>query len=226
MKEQIYNLVIRGQLAEAVNLLPGNEGILLAARLNNLDRSVRMGTISHDSATMQRNQITHAILSFAGIDDSFSVRVKAVAQPATETPEAILQAIIIQNKRRREPIANEAREILSRLQAYRNEKALSSAFDPAGSRFRAIEHDITDLKEKLNDAKDDDIEAIVDRVKKLLSDTVPSYDQLNEAYRLASGRGMKSEYIDRTLNSRPEDPDARITIAEQIESFIATIHVV
>lgn len=225
MKNQIASLVGQNKLREAIALLPMHESIMLGGRLSALEKQERMGTISYSDATRMTNQIAHAILSFAGID-SDSITPKSVQQQPQTSMEGELQTIIIQNKRRREEIANEARMILSNLQAYNNEKALIPGFDPVNRRYRVIEESFIALKEKLNEAKGDSIEAIIDRIKALIAETIPSYDKLNEAYRLASGRGMKSEYVDRTLNSRPDDNEARINVATEIELFISKISVV
>lgn len=62
-------LVAKGRLREALNLLAvqmPNETtiILLQGRLSNLDNSVNMGTLAHAEANIERNRISHAILSF------------------------------------------------------------------------------------------------------------------------------------------------------------------
>lgn len=228
MKDKIILLIQRDDLKGAAALLQGHDSVHQSGRIYQLERDVRMGVITHEQATRTRNQIRHAILNSADISEqdlSNAITPVRVAQPRTEAPEVVLKTIILQNKRRREDIANQARDILSRLQAYQNEKDLSAAFDPSGRRYKAIMEDFNSLSDMLNEAKGDDIEAIVGRIKSLISETIPTYDQLDEAYRLASGRGMKSEYIDRTLNNRPSDNDARISIAELIEEFIENINV-
>lgn len=225
MKDKIATLVRQNKLKEAIELLPGDNGVLLMSRLYALEKQERLGVITHGNASMNRNRIAQAILNFAGVDSN-SIAPQTVNQKPEGGIEGMLTAIIIQNKRRRIEIANEARDLLANIQSYNNEKSLSTAFDPSGRRYRVIEQRFKVLKGKLNEAKGDAIEDIVERIKTLLADIVPTYDQLDEAYRLASGRGMKSEYVDRTLNSRPNDENARIMIAEKIEEFIETIQVV
>lgn len=224
MKDRIHDLVRQNKLNEAINLL-GEEGIMLSSRLNGLRRQERLGTISFDQATMQRNRIVSAILSIGGVNVD-SVTPTKVSHPQTEGPEALLMTIIIQNKRRRPGIAEQADSLLSEIRDYNDNKLRNTSYDPVGRRHKALKEKIEKLKSEISEAKGDSLESIIGKVNNLLSETIPSYDKLKEAYRLVSGRGMSDSYIESTLQSQPNDDEAKITIAEKIESFIATIQVV
>lgn len=224
MNDKIAILVTQNKLKEAIQLLGVTESINLLGRLNALEQQERIGTISFSDANISRNRIVQAILSCAGVDSS-SITAAKVAHPKTEGPEAILMTIVIQNKRRRPEIAQQADSLLSEVRAYEINKARQPSYDPVGRRHRALMEKIEKLQSDVIEAKGDSLESIVDKITNLLSETIPSYEKLREAYRLASGRGMSSGYIEATLNSQPDDDEARITIAEKIESFIATIQV-
>lgn len=209
---------------EAINLLPEECSILLGARLNSLHKRERMGVISQDQASRTRSQIAYSILAEIECEDSNHEFPQDVT--IKNNLEGSLKTIIIENKRRRPGLADEARDLLSELQSHNNEKSLSSSYDTSGRRFVSIETRIDQLTIKLSEAKGDAVEDIVSRIASLLSDNIPSYDNLNEAYKLAVGRGMRSEYVDKTLNTKPNDSNAQITVAEKIESFIGNIRIV
>ena len=57
----------------------------------------------------------------------------------------------------------------------------------------------------------------------LIQADIPSYNDLKEAYKLASGRGLKNEWMERQLLEMPNDNEVIITIAEHIELFVSKI---
>lgn len=61
------------------------------------------------------------------------------------------------------------------------------------------------------------------RIEKLLSAPTPSYDDLNEAYKLTSGRGMKDEWCEQMLRERPDDKNVRWDMTEKIEAYCRNI---
>ena len=80
-----------------------------------------------------------------------------------------------------------------------------------------------DLQNELDEEKLDSLENIVNRINGLLLETIPPYQNLSEAYKLASGRGMRDTWIEQQLSLMPDDIEVKITIAERIETFAANI---
>jgi hypothetical protein len=68
-----------------------------------------------------------------------------------------------------------------------------------------------------------ELEQIVEKIATLLEPIKPEYKALETAYQLAAGRGFKNNWIEQQLVTMPNDDEVRITIAETIEDFIATI---
>ena len=60
---KIQQLIAQGNLKEALEALPySNDVILLTSRLNGLERQERLGTISNESAGIERSRIVKGIL--------------------------------------------------------------------------------------------------------------------------------------------------------------------
>ena len=91
-KQQIRDLISRAKLEEAIDRFKkwadenGDEDLkntllMLSAKFNNFQRNQNMGLIDAKDADIERNRITHAILST--LDEAEIVKVKA--KPASET---------------------------------------------------------------------------------------------------------------------------------------------
>lgn len=220
-KERIQNLVARNKLAAAIDLIGGDESTMLHSRLNAINREVRLGIVSRDKASMEYNRIVYSILECAGIDENPVVSSSIPVQ--SESPEFTLNKIIIENKRRRPEIAIKASDILNEIRAYNDNKVQQPSFDPTGRRYRVLMDKVKDLRDSVSEAKGNSLEAIVDKINSLISDNIPSYDKLQEAYKLAVGRGMVDNHVKTILENQPDDDEARITVATAIELFIANI---
>jgi len=219
---QIQKLVSQGNLSDAIDLIEGNSGIMLASRFNELERKNRMGVISEAEYRVQRNKIVESILAQSGDSDYYSLPQPTMQH--THIPSN-LQTIISENRRRRPEIAEQAQSILNDYRAYSDSKSVNPAFDPAGRRYKAIQEAEAALIESLKNERDNSLEQTVSRIQEYLIEAVPSYDNLNEAYKLAAGRGMQDQWIEDQLQARPEDRETKIDIAEKIEMFISRISV-
>jgi len=120
-------------------------------------------------------------------------------------------------------LAAEAEAILSEYRAWADAKHASPTFDPVNRRYKLIEEKAHRLIESIRDAKEAATENIFERVAELLSENVPSYANLNAAYDLVTGRGFASDFVRRTLLSKPDDDEARISVAEEIEDFLSIL---
>ena len=216
----IRTLVAQNRIKEALDALmltKQTEGIQLSARFNSIEREKNMGLLSNADYTMFKNQIVNAILSYSG-ESSVS---NTVFPPKTENTS--LLSIVTESKRRRPKVANEAQAILNEYQKYNDTKTTTPSFDPAGRRYRAIQEKEAKFLADYREAKELSLEVTVERVMEYLKESIPDYNDLAEAYKLASGRGMTDGWIVDQLNNRPNDNETRITIAERIENFISRI---
>lgn len=225
-KQQIQQLVGQGRLKEAIALYVANNGegaILLSARFHGNERSKNGGTISTSDYNMEYNKIMNALLSYIGVDVSYQ-QPQSQPEMKVENHETVLLTIIEKNKRRNEKLAANAKLLLDEYVAYKQEKATNVTYDVTGRRWKDLEARTAKFLDELKETKLDDLQSIVDRIMTLVVG-VPEYSDLDTAYRLAQGRGFKSEYIDRNLNNCPDDREVRITIAELLEQFASTITV-
>lgn len=227
--QEIQNLIATGNIKKAIELLGNsNEVIQLKARLASLERGERLGFISFSDASIQRAQITNAVLEMAKeIFKPMSSHEITLPRMSHQnfTHESALQTIIAENKRRRPEIAQKAGAILQKYREYTDTKAASPAFDPVSRRYNAIMTEAKDLVERLEEEKLKGTENIVEAVMGWLEEPIPTFHELSEAYKLCSGRGYNNSWIEAQLQNRPADTEVNIQIAEKLEDYIATVKV-
>ena len=222
----IKQLIGSGKINAALMLLPQTtEATMLQSRFKSLERDTNLGLISFHEASLQRNQIAHAILNLANDSTINSTSQFSISRPTVveDFNETALMSIVANNKRRRVDIAAEAQKILNDYRSYKDQKAQTPTFDPANRRFKAIQETANQLINRLEAEKENDLVKTVERIAALLEAPIPTYDQLNEAYNLACGRGFKKTYIEQQLQNRPDDEEVRIIIAEEIEGFATSL---
>lgn len=223
--QHIRKMIGDGNLEKALDMLiqeGKSEAYLLKSQYNNA-KSIQMLGVLEDSEWRR----TYARISYAALE---MCTVSGTAQPETQMPPVSLHALdtwllqtIAANKRRNEALSNEAQALLTRYRDHQDEKAKNPSFDPAGRRLDGILKGIKDFKYSLEEKCKDNLENTVSRINFLISDRVPTYEQLQEAYNLAVGRGMSDKTVERLLEARANDEEPRISIAERIESFLSTI---
>lgn len=222
----IQQLIQLGKIDVALTLLPQTtETIMLTSRFNALKRNSNLGLITFQEAAMQQNQIVNAILNLASDSTISSTSSIPISRPTVvgDFNESALIGIVANNKRRRIEIAEEAQKILNDYRSYKDQKAQTPTFDPANRRFKALQEAANQLINRLETEKENDLVKTVERIAALLEAPIPTYEELNEAYNLACGRGFKKTYIEQQLQNRPDDEEVRIIIAEEIEGFAASL---
>lgn len=222
----IQQLIQLGKIDAALMLLPQTtETIMLTSRFNALKRNSNLGLITFQEAAMQQNQIVNAILNLASDSTISSTSSIPISRPTVvgDFNESALIGIVANNKRRRIEIAEEAQKILNDYRSYKDQKAQTPTFDPANRRFKALQEAANQLINRLETEKENDLVKTVERIAALLEAPIPTYEELNEAYNLACGRGFKKTYIEQQLQNRPDDEEVRIIIAEEIEGFAASL---
>lgn len=222
----IQSLIANGNLKGAIQELINRgeqTGILLMTRYHHAMEENMLGVVTNSEHTRKLNQITHAILSMAGEDTSFVEVAASTKIQGGDLDEKALLKIAYNNKRRRPEIAKEANKILSDYRNWKDEKTLSPSFDPVGRRLRLIQQNAQKLLAKLTIEKENSLEKIIERMATLLKEPVPNYNDLEEAYKLASGRGFVSSWVANQLKQKPDDTEVRITIAEKLEAFTLQI---
>lgn len=223
----IKRLLAQGNLKGALELLVekgDNTAILLMGRYSRVIKDYRIGICSQETYRLTINQITHAVLrnSNLSVPNQQPVSITPLPNKNTFNEHALLEIVKI-NKRRRPAIAEEANQVLTKYRTWKDNKTISPSFDPVGRRLRAIQQKATALIERLQQEKETALEDIIGRISTLLQEPIPTYQALAEAYKLSSGRGFNSIYIENQLQAQPDDEEVRITIAEQIEAYTLEI---
>ena len=228
----IQNLIGQGKTKEAIQMLIDSndgemkdQGIQLMARYTRLKNESLHGTIYSQDYTVGMNKIVSAVLSVSGGSSAFAPTSSEQYQAATisDFNETALLEIIAKNRRRNAEIAQEAQQILSDYREYKDTKVITPSFDPVGRRLKVLQSNANALIEQLKEEKEISVEQIVERIMSLIQADIPSYNDLKEAYKLASGRGLKNEWMERQLLEMPNDNEVIITIAEHIELFVSKI---
>lgn len=219
----IQDFIKKGDIESALKVLAQideNSAIGLSARYNNLKRNRMLGIISYEDASIEQNRIVSSLLHFSGNQHSF---IQPQQNDFPKNEQSGLLQIIAENKRRRPDIAQRAQQILNDLRDYNDQKVENPSYDISGRRLKQIKQAEKDLQNELDEEKLDSLENIVNRINGLLLETIPPYQNLSEAYKLASGRGMRDTWIEQQLSLMPDDIEVKITIAERIETFAANI---
>lgn len=222
--------LINGDLKSAIESLMGikniqNEVIMLSQRLNSLSSRERMGVLDHNEIKIEKNKITKALLELAEeVNENDQQKQSSPSKNTTNmTITEILAKIISENKRLRPEITAKAHALVDRCFEYNKSQFIDPSHDPSGRIKKKIAEDVEALQKELADLKDDSLEGIVNRIKNLIQETVPSYKSLKEAYILCSGKGYKNEWIESQLDSQPDLDDTRIQIATLIESYLTKL---
>lgn len=199
------------------------DAILLKAQYENGMKQFNMGTIDHGEWMRVQARVNWAALELA----------KKVKEPIIETGsapivsvhalESWLRSVMVKNKRRNETLYTRANTLLDKYRAYQDQKSETPTYDPANRRFDGIIQEMRALKTEIEESAKDDLEKVVDRIQSLISDRVPTWGSLQEAYNLAVGRGMKNEKVERVLLAQPADEEAHIDVTEAIEDFLTTL---
>lgn len=196
----------------------GTEKLLLESQLSRLEGDLRKGLVTPSQYRIELNRIENAILSLVGHKDSESKTSNSAL-----SEEDVLAEMIKVNKRRRPEIATEAGNLLDDIAEYRKLKRTLAAHDPSGRRWSLIMSKLNGLIEKESEAKKDSIEVKTEKILSIIEEIIPDYDKLEEAFGICKGLGMNNALVETTLESKPDDTEAKILVAENIEAFVRNL---
>ena len=221
---KIQQLISQGRLKEALEALSFNdESILLTSRLNGLERQERMSTISNSDAGIERSRIVAAILSLAGID-SESVPVQKTEM---YTRDSIIKIMSDYRRYRSLPDTKEgkyystAEALLKSIEDHQAKKRVEPTYDVSGRMERALNTQYQELMESLKETKLDDKEDFAAAIKMKLGDDIPSWKDIESAYKLCVGRGINNSRVEAAIKAKPSDIQSKIECADIIENWVA-----
>lgn len=213
---KIQQLIAQGRTKEALEALPSsNEVIQLKGRLSALLRQEMIGLIDSSSARLERNSINQAVLSLAEVDGSTTQ-----SKPVQIDNKSKLLSLSKELARIDPTNAQRAKELYKELASYHEEKALNDLYDVSGRLLKALNEDIEFFLSSLHETNLDNKEDFATAIKMKLKATIPSWKEIESAYKLALGRGMKDTYIEDCIKAKVEDRRTKITCTDRITNWV------
>lgn len=213
---KIQQLIAQGRTKEALEALPStNEVIQLQGRLSVLLRQEMLGLIDSSNARLERNSINQSILSLVRVDVDTQVR------PSQMDNKSKLLSLSKELARIDPDNAQKAKELYKDLAGYYEEKALDDLYDVSGRLLKALNEDIESFLGSLHENNLDDKEDFATAIKMKLEATIPSWKEVESAYKLALGRGMKDSYIEDCIKAKVEDRRTKVNCADRITNWVS-----
>jgi hypothetical protein len=137
------------------------------------------------------------------------------------TSEETLLLAAKKHERTNPEIAEEALTLLKEVRDFQDGIFLNTIADVSGDKRKALDKKVHDLAEKIKTAKYGKVEDFIKQVKELLTERIPSWENIEKAYILCKNRGLVNETAKTAIKEKPEDNEVKIRIVEIIESYIA-----
>lgn len=234
MKKSIQKLIGDNKLDQAFNamrtLFDGDKynypAVLgLNARYSALKRKEFSGTMSFSDISVERSKIIEAMLSMVKDDNSDMGYTSTVSYNNKKNenmyPIDQLNEIIRTYNRKDSKVVESAEALLAKIRSYQDSKVKDSLFDVTQRRWNILLDEFNQFQSQLKENQTQEVEQKVEQISDLLNkDRIPTYDNLEKAYRLASGLGFVSEYCEKQLEYRTDDVDIRLNICDKIEIFV------
>lgn len=232
MKEQIQNFIGNNKIKQAIDYLienltdpdDKNSAVLLSSRLTGLNQNEMRGILSQSEISLERNKIVAAIFNLAGFssDEDDNTQPNKNINQNNPNMEKTLLNIIKENERSNPEVAEEAANFLKVLRNHNDRKSTDVYYDISNRRGADLQVEYNAFLKKISENKKDSLEDFILKVKDLLIERVPSYENIEKAYALCVGRGFKSQSVKDTLTLKPDDKNAKFNIIDEIETFLLT----
>lgn len=230
--EKLKNLVTKGLFLEALDGLDefknlANDVAMLRARVNALNTKVRLNTINNSEYNIDRNRILQAILSL--IDEAFgsSAVISQGFEGFVDTDQnnyrLRLLKIIKDNERKNVDITDTAKDYLKKYTDYFDAKALRKFFDRDGSLLMELNKNLDALEDSLTKLVNKDVDKFIDNVMSIISEAIPDWSAIDQAYTLCVGRGFSNKYIDMIILKKSNDNEAKLKAVGLIEEFLESL---
>lgn len=224
--------IAQARLDEAFDLLgkqlsgrEANDLILLKARYNRFKREKIQGILYPQEEKVESATIVNSLLSLADKVDSTSSSTSNQSQMSTKDS---LIKIMSDYRRFRTLIDTKeysyyhaAQELLKNIEAHVARKQVEPTYDVSGRMERALNSDYLELMERLKETKLDNKEDFAQAIKLKLGDDIPSWKDIDSAYKLCVGRGMNNTRVAAAIAAKPTDMHSKIECADIIENWVA-----
>lgn len=205
-----------------------NQVVLLSSRHNQNEKSNNSYVISAENYNLERSRITQSLLTIISENNldgnenpvqNFETKPDNIMKSELELLIQKIDSAIVENKRSQFGVKLNALNI--RINEYKTNSLASALFDQTGRRLAVLRNELQEILKEISDVKADSLERHLEKINELLSDPIPSWDNLESAYKLSSKFKFSDEWIANQLQLKMDDDEIKIEIAEKIESGIA-----
>ena len=114
-----------------------------------------------------------------------------------------------------------AESLLSEIEKHNAKKRVEPTYDVTGRAERGLNAQYMELMESLKETKLDNKEDFAQAIALKLGEDIPSWKDIESAYRLCVGRGMNNHRIEAAIKAKPTDIQSKIECADVIENWVA-----
>jgi len=222
----------QARLDEAFDLLSkqlsGEEArtlILLKARYNRFKREKMQGILYPQEEKVESATIVNSLLSLADKVDSTSSSPSNQAQMSSK--DSLIK--IMSDYRRYKTLQDtkehgyyhSAETLLSDIEKHVAKKRVEPTYDVSGRAERELNRQYQELMETLKETKLDNKEDFATAIKLKLGEDIPSWKDIDSAYKLCVGRGMNNSRVATAISAKPTDMQSKIECADIIENWVA-----
>lgn len=209
-----------------------NDLLLLKGRYDDNERSNYLNTISNENYSMEKSRVVQALLNLID-ENGITADVNVVPSTAlrAQGSDALVTALIeaaeevyIRTKRfEDQSVPSRALGVIEKIQAYKKQKRDVAGYDVSGRQLDLLEQDVADLRGMVAENVADTLEDFMMKVNGLIREPQPSWENLDSAYKLCTGRGMKDEWVEQQMSLRSDVGRVRADIATKIELFLHSL---
>lgn len=242
VKDQVIKslyLVSDRRLSQAIRVLIDrgyDEAVSLSARLSRLEDKERQGSVSFENASLERSQITEATLSIIG-EKMGRINVEPAPQTlqTVEVERDYLQKVaqvrsyvleslgdVFRFSKPDSELAENFKEFVKHSTEAEEGYLRDPLFDLDGRLYKhlmALASQIGSgarrMRKELNDKR-------LEEYVSLCKQEDPSWEQLSIVYAYAQSLGFKHTMVGQWIQSRPNDPQARKSVAALLAVYIST----
>ena len=224
--------IAQARLDEAFDLLTkqlsGEDArtlIILKARYTQFKREKMQGILYPQEERVQNAAIVDSLLSLADKVDSTSSSQSNQSQMSSK--DSLIK--IMSDYRRYKTLQDtkeygyyhSAETLLSDIEKHVAKKQVEPTYDVTGRAERALNTQYLELMESLKETKLDNKEDFAQAIALKLGEDIPSWKDIESAYKLCVGRGMNNSRVATAIAAKPTDMQSKIECADIIENWVA-----
>lgn len=116
----------------------------------------------------------------------------------------------------------DAESLLKLIETHQAKKRVEPTYDVSGRTERFLNTQYQKLMESLKETKLDDKEDFAAAIQTKLGEDIPSWKDIEAAYKLCVGRGMSNSRVEAAIKAKPSDIQSKIECADIIERWVAS----